>query len=80
MEDTARLERSFRDALGLDDAVDLTTMAYGTIEAWDSLAHMQLVAALETEFGIMLDADEVIAMSDFGVVRDILRDNHGRDV
>lgn len=80
MEDKARLDKTFRSALGLGDDVDVATMAYGTSDSWDSLAHMQLVAALETEFGIMLDADEVISMSDFDVARKILRDNHGRDV
>lgn len=78
MEDTVRLEKTFRAVFGLDEGADLAAMAYGTIDAWDSLAHMQLVAALETEFGIMLNADEVIEMSDYGVVRKILRDNHGR--
>ncbi len=77
MSEKPKLDTCFRDVLDLGHDVDLATTAYGTTEGWDSLAHIQLVAALEHEFGIMLDTDEVIAMNDYGVVTGILRDNHG---
>lgn len=71
------LDLAFRSALGLDDAVDLAQIAYGETSGWDSVAHMQLIAALEVKFGILLDTDDVIAMSDYSVAERILRDNHG---
>ena len=37
---------------------------------------MQLVAALEDAFGIMIETDDVIAMSDYAAVLDILRNRY----
>ena len=74
---SARLDRAFRFGLGLDDDVKLKGLAYGEPEDWDSVAHMQLVAALENAFDIMLDTDDVIAMSDYGQVRRILAERYG---
>jgi len=39
-----------------------------TIESWDSLKHMNLVVALEEEFGIIFDDDEIIQMLNFALV------------
>ena len=72
-----RLDDAIRNGLGLASETDLKDIAYGETEEWDSVAHMQLVAALEGMFGIMIDTDDVIAMSDYQQVRRILRDHHG---
>ena len=77
MTDSERLDAAIRRGLGIADDVDLTELAYGRTEYWDSVAHMQLVAAIESEFGIMLETDDVIAMSSYGAARQILRDHHG---
>jgi len=37
---------------------------------------MQLVAAIENEFGIMMETDDVIAMSHYGAARSVLRDHY----
>jgi len=37
---------------------------------------MQLVAAVENAFGIMLETEDVIAMSDYDAICRILRDHH----
>lgn len=39
------------------------TLEYQSINAWDSVGHMALMAALEEEFDIMLEMDDII---DFG--------------
>ncbi|WP_417552510.1 phosphopantetheine-binding protein [Marinomonas fungiae] len=39
---------------------------------WDSVAHMVLVAALEKEFDVMLDMDDIIEMSSVKIAKDIL--------
>jgi acyl carrier protein len=72
---TARVRQAFADALGLDPdhGVDFDSLAYGKHEKWDSIAHMALVAELEDAFDIMLDTDDVIAMSSYPVALEILR-------
>lgn len=34
-----------------------------SLEAWDSLAHMRLVAALESKLGRPLDAPEIVGLA-----------------
>jgi acyl carrier protein len=80
MTESEKLDRAFRTGLGLGDEFDLGDTAYGRTDAWDSIAHMQLVAAIETAFGIMMDTDDVVAMSSYRDARRILRDNHGLDL
>ncbi len=77
MSETERLDTAIRDGLALPASVDVPTIAYGQTVEWDSVAHMQLVAALEATFGIMIDTDDVIAMSDYSEIRRILRETYG---
>jgi len=42
------------------------------IEKWDSLTHMDLVATLENELGIILTVDEIISMVTLDDIRRIL--------
>lgn len=66
MED--RLKKVFVEGLGIDpETTDWSTLAYRKVPQWDSVAHMNLVAEIEDEFDIMLETDEVIAMSTFAI-------------
>lgn len=47
-------------------------LQYNSIPEWDSVAHMALVAELEDSFEIMLDTDDIIAMSSVAKIREIL--------
>jgi acyl carrier protein len=42
------------------------------LEAWDSVGHMALVAAIEDEFDVEFDTDQVIDMSSFKVAVDMV--------
>lgn len=41
-------------------------------EQWDSFQHMSLLVAIEEEFSICLDDDEVLRMKDFTSIIDVL--------
>lgn len=68
-----RLRDVFVEALMLDDGVDVENLKYREIEAWDSVGHMALVAAIEDEFEVQFETDQVIDMSSFKVALDMLR-------
>jgi acyl carrier protein len=71
-----RLRATFRTALDLkDDDSDVDQLEYRSIEKWDSLGHMALIAALEDEFEVMIDTDDVIDMSSFTKAQQILAKN-----
>jgi acyl carrier protein len=67
-----RLREVFRKSLELPADFDVDNLQYRGVEKWDSLAHMSLIAALEDEFDIMIDTEDVIDMSSFGKAREIL--------
>jgi len=66
-----RVRSVFSAALGLDKAKITDEYQYGD-KKWDSVSHMALVAGLESEFNIMIDTNDVIAMSSVKIAREIL--------
>jgi len=44
------------------------TTSPDTVAGWDSLNHMQLVLALEEEFGVQFAVDDMEAMYDVGAI------------
>ncbi len=45
-----------------------------TVDSWDSLAAIRLVAAVESEFGVSLTAREIMRMRTIGIVREVLQE------
>jgi len=54
----------------VDDVTDTT--AYNSCVQWDSLKHLQMVAKFEETFGIEIGMDDIIAMENYGKVKNIL--------
>ncbi len=68
-----RLRMVFSDALGIPPSEINDQVAYDKSKGWDSIAHMALIAALDKEFDIMLDTDDVVDMSSYARSKEILR-------
>lgn len=67
-----RLNKVFQDVFD-DDTItvnDATTSA--DIEDWDSLEHINLVAAVEQEFGMKFTMGQVVTMKNVGEMVDII--------
>ena len=73
MTNSDKLQAAFAQALQLDPAQITDDLAYNQIPQWDSVAHMALVAELESAFDIMLDTDDILAMSSVAKAREILQ-------
>jgi acyl carrier protein len=43
-----------------------------TIGSWDSLKHMNLIVALEEEFGMEFSDDEILEMMNYKLIKNIL--------
>jgi len=67
-----RLKKVFAESLGIEEDKITDDLKYNTIDEWDSVAHMTLVAAIEDEFDIMLDTDDIIDMSSFAKAKEII--------
>lgn len=66
------LNEVFRDVF--DDetiTVDENTTA-NDIEDWDSLEHINLMAAVESEFGVKFSMGQVVTMKNVGEMADII--------
>ena len=48
-------------------------LEYNSIEAWDSVGHMGMIADLEDKFDIMLDTDDIIDFSSYKTGMKILK-------
>lgn len=63
---------AFKEAFDLDDTVDRKQLVYREYPEWNSIGHMTLVAALETHFDAMLEANDILAMSSFDKAVEIM--------
>lgn len=68
-----RVVLAFTQALGIPAEQVTDELRYASIPQWDSVAHMTVVAALEDQFGIMIDMDDVIDMNTVAKAREIVR-------
>ncbi len=71
MTNLEKLTKVFVESFGID-AEKTKGLQYQGIDQWDSVGHMSLVAAIEDEFDIQLDTDDIIDMSSFEKAQEIL--------
>ena len=48
-------------------------LTYQSVDSWDSVGHMALIALLEDAFGTMLEMDDIIDFSSYTVGIEILK-------
>lgn len=48
-------------------------LAYQSITEWDSVGHMGLIAAIEENFNILIDIDDIIEFGSYTIGIDILK-------
>jgi acyl carrier protein len=48
-------------------------LEYNSVPQWDSIGHMSLIAALEEQFDIMIETDDVIDFSSYRKGYEILK-------
>jgi acyl carrier protein len=64
---------TFASAFSIPVAEVKNELAYQSINEWDSIGHMSLIANLESEFGINIDIDDVIDFSSVAKGKEILQ-------
>lgn len=74
-----RLKNAFVQSLGISATSDFDALAYGVTPGWDSVAHMNLVAEIESTFDIMFATEDVIDLSSFAKAKEIVS-KHGVDL
>ncbi len=64
MTNIEKYNNAFIESFGVAEE-QLAELAYQSIPEWDSVGHMQLIAALEDAFDIMFDTDDIIDFSSY---------------
>lgn len=67
-----KIDAVFKEVIGIDSSVDRATLIYSETDGWDSLAHMNLIAGLEEAFDCMLEMDDILDMSCYDKVVEIM--------
>lgn len=70
--DENTIKKIFCEVLGIPVEEVTDALAYNSYHQWDSLKHLQLVAMFEEKFEIEIDMDDIIAMENYGKVKEIL--------
>ena len=68
-----KLRACFSQSLGIPLQQVTDDLTYDTVEEWDSVGHMTLVAEIESAFDVMFETDDILAMSSVGKAVEILR-------
>ncbi|WKD86112.1 Acyl carrier protein [Polaribacter huanghezhanensis] len=70
-----KLIEAFCNALEIEASIVKDDLQYQSIEQWDSISHMILIAELEDVFDVEIDTDDVIDMSSVAKSKEILNKN-----
>ncbi len=71
MTNLEKLAKIFAETFEISEA-ETKGLQYQGIEQWDSVGHMTLIAALEDEFDIQFETDDIIDMSSCEKAQEIL--------
>ena len=72
MSNIEKYKQAFDETFMVDEE-KLSDLKYQDIPEWDSVGHMALMAALEENFQIELDIDDIIEFSSFEYGKEILK-------
>lgn len=65
----AKLDEIVRAVLQLPADAEITRARQLSVETWDSLAHVSLMLAIESEFGVRIDIADQIALTSVPAIR-----------
>tara|TARA_B100000282_G_C31327858_1_gene307530 strand:+ start:57 stop:299 length:243 start_codon:yes stop_codon:yes gene_type:complete len=73
MSNIENYSKVFKSALNLDNSKFSEEIKYNEVDEWDSIGHMTLISALEEEYKITFETDDIIDFSSFKKGIEILK-------
>ena len=64
-EQLLKYNKVFMEVFGIADTQLNSSLTYQSIDSWDSVGHMELIAKLESAFEIMIEMDDVIDFNSY---------------
>ena len=65
MQSLKKYSEIFKTALNIDNSKLGENLKYNEIDEWDSIGHMSLIAAIEEEYKITFETDDIVDFSSF---------------
>lgn len=77
MSNREKYDQVFMKSFSVEKEALNDKFVYQCVASWDSVGHMQMVAALEEEFSIMMETDDIIDLSSYNKGMEILSAKYG---
>jgi acyl carrier protein len=75
MTNLQKYNKAFAETLEVSED-QLPGLKYQSVELWDSVGHMTLMAAIEDAFDIMMETDDIVDFSSYEKGKEILSKNY----
>lgn len=75
--DEQRLRTAVVQTLRIPEQRYRPNLQLGDLDEWDSVAHLELIAAIEQAFGVQLSADEIVELTSLDRIRARLSGRQG---
>lgn len=72
MKNSEKYKKVFSETFEIKNNFD-ENLEYNSIEAWDSIGHMNLISALEEKFNVSFETDDIVDFSSFKKGKEILK-------
>lgn len=72
MDNLAKLKKIFVEVFSVDENMVNDDFNNKSVDNWDSIHQLSLTTAVEDEFDLMLDAEDIIEFTSFAAARKVL--------
>lgn len=72
---TARVQAALSEALRISPEQIAPELAFGDLPQWDSMGHMEVVMALEAQFGIEINTDTIEQLTSIPAICSYIEEN-----
>lgn len=72
MNNIQKYNSAFFESFNIEEH-ELTDLTYQGIPSWDSVGHMNIIAALEETFDIMIDTEDIVDFNSYEKGKEILK-------
>ena len=73
MSNLEKYKKIFKSSLNVNEKTFSDNLAYNEIPEWDSIGHMSLISALEDDFSISFETDDIVDYSSYKKGIEILK-------
>jgi len=70
-----KLKKVLADVFKIEATAVNEDTSVDTVERWDSLTHLNLILALESEFGVSFSEEQTVEIMNYPLIKMVLQEN-----